>query len=258
MRYPEVMLWEKTRDDLYRKWLEVKKPSAATFDGVDADGYFYVHDVDSGRVVHVSHQRRLGYYAHGVTQRLNNLAREYCIEGLELVPSDVIVDVGAHSGELGLWAEKFGSQYLAIEPDPAAFGALSRNLPQAKKVNCAAGKQAGRLPFYLATSTGDSSFEIAERRKPIEVKVETLDVLVNSFFPGGNIAILKIEAEGFEPEVLEGAREVLKRTELVTVDAGEERGGASTAPECLNLLFGAGFILKNVFLKRGIFLMARA
>ena len=68
----------------------------------------------------------------------------------------------------------------------------------------------------------------------------------------------QIEAEGFEPEVLEGAGEVLKRTELVTVDAGEERGGASTAPECLNLLFGAGFILKNVFLKRGIFLMARA
>ena len=109
------------------------KPSASTFAGVNADGYFYVHDVDSGRVVRVSHQRRLGYYAHGVTQRLNNLAREYCIEGLELVPSDVIVDVGAHSGELGLWAEKFGSQYLAIEPDPAAFGALSRTLPQASK-----------------------------------------------------------------------------------------------------------------------------
>ena len=148
-RYHEVMLWEKTRDDLYRKWLEVKRPSAATFDGVDADGYYYVHDVDSGRVVHVSHQRRLGYYAHGVTQRLNNLAREYCIEGLELVPSDVIVDVGAHSGELGLWAEKFGSQYLAIEPDPAAFGALSRTLPQASKQGELCRRKTGRAFAFL-------------------------------------------------------------------------------------------------------------
>ena len=91
--------------------------------------------------MHVSHQRPLGYYPHGLTQRLTNLAREYCIEGIELVQWAVIVDVGAHLGELGLWAEKFGSQYLAIEPDPAAFEALARTLPQARKVNCPAGKQ---------------------------------------------------------------------------------------------------------------------
>jgi len=191
-------------DGLYRRWLEHRKPSAEEYDGVDAAGYYFLTDPISERRVFVSHQRRLGYYTKGVQARVENLAREYCLNDLVLTENDVIVDVGAHSGEIGLWAEKSKSRYLAIEPDPTAFGALTRNFPDGQLVNSAVGEKPGTLPFFLNTSTGDSSFQEGSSKKQINVKVQTLDEIVNTAFPDGKIAVLKIEAEGFEPEVLKG------------------------------------------------------
>ena len=242
-------------DSVYRRWAEVRKPSKSDHSGVDSDGYYFVDDEESGRRVFVSHPRRLAYYKEGIPARLANLAGEYCVMDLTFKPSDQVVDVGAHSGEFGLWVEQFGVSYLGIEPDPVAYGALVRNLPDSTLEPVAIGAQAGRARFSLATSTGDSSLEVGAG-KSITVQVKTLDEVVAQVFPSGPIALLKIEAEGFEPEVLQGGAETLGRTELVTVDAGEERSGQSTAPACINYLLGSGFKLRRVFLRRGIFLFS--
>ena len=240
-------------DSLYRRWQEIRKPQDSEYSGIDEGGYYFVIDDRTGRQVFVSHPRRLAYYREGVAHRVSNLAREYCLEGMSLGSSDQVIDVGAHSGEFGLWAQQFGSAYLGIEPDPTAFGALQRNLPDAELEQVAVGAEQGTAEFSLATSTGDSSFG-KSGGQTIEVRVETLDDVAQRVFPKGYIAILKIEAEGFEPEVLQGARQTLSRTKIVTVDAGEERGGLSTAPECVNLLISSGFQLSQVYLRRGTFL----
>ena len=242
-------------DSLYRRWAEVRKPSKSDHSGVDSDGYYFVEDEESGRRVFVSHPRRLAYYRKGIPARLTNLARESCVEDLEFKPSDQVVDVGAHSGEFGLWVRQFGVSYLGIEPDPVAYGALARNLPDSTLQPVAIGAKAGHASFSLATSTGDSSLEVGAG-KSITVQVKTLDDVVAQVFPKGPIALLKIEAEGFEPEVLQGGAKTLGRTELVTVDAGEERSGLSTAPACVNSLLSSGFRLRRVFLRRGIFLFS--
>ena len=242
-------------DSLYRRWAEIRKPSKSDYSGVDSDGYYFVDDQEFARPVFVSHPRRLGYYKEGIPTRLANLAREYCIEDLVFEPSAQVVDVGAHSGEFGLWLEQFEVSYLGIEPDPVAHGALARNLPNSPLEPVALGAKAGQARFSLATSTGDSSLEVGAG-KSITVQVKTLDEVAALAFPEGTIAVLKIEAEGFEPEVLQGGAKTLARTELVTVDAGEERSGQSTAPACINYLLGSGFKLRRVFLRRGIFLFS--
>ena len=253
--YAEDMIGTRFRDKLYRQWLEVRKPKASDFDGMDSEGYYYVVNAESGRRVFVSHQRRLGYYAKGVAHRVSNLAHEYQVSQLVLKSADRVIDVGAHSGEFGLWVEQSGAHYLGIEPDPVAFGALQRNFPNSRLLNIALGEKTGYQEFYLATSTGDSSFASSTSKRELKVQVETLDSVASDNFPVGRITLLKVEAEGFEPEVFAGGIETLKRTDFVTVDAGEERSGLSTAPECLNLLFSLGFTLKSVFLRRGIFLL---
>jgi FkbM family methyltransferase len=240
-------------DSLYRRWQEIRKPQNSEYSGIDEGGYYFVTDDRTGNRVYVSHPRRLAYYREGVAQRVSNLAREYCLDGITLGSSDQLIDVGAHSGEFGLWAQQFGSAYLGIEPDPIAFGALHRNLPEARLEQVAVGADRGTAEFSLATSTGDSSFDTSGGQT-IKVRVETLDDVAQRVFPEGHITILKIEAEGFEPEVLEGASATLSRTRIVTVDAGEERGGLSTAPDCVNLLISSGFQLTQVYLRRGIFL----
>ena len=94
--------------------------------------------------------------------------------------------------------------------------------------------------------------------KSITVQVKTLDEVAASVFPEGTIAVLKIEAEGFEPEVLLGGAKTLARTELVTVDAGEERSGHSTAPACVNLLLVPDFSFAWFFCGGEFFFSARS
>ena len=71
------------------------------------------------------------------------------------------------------------------------------------------------------------------------------------------VKLLKIEAEGAELEVLEGAKETLKYTEYVTVDYGPERGISklSTSAEIVNFLYENNFKLIKVskFRQVGLF-----
>ena len=55
------------------------------------------------------------------------------------------------------------------------------------------------------------------------------------------VDFLKIEAEGYEPEILEGATEVLHCVRKIAVDASPERRGKSTLSECRAILERAGF-----------------
>ena len=59
------------------------------------------------------------------------------------------------------------------------------------------------------------------------------------------VDLLKIEAEGFEPEVPEGFVQTLKRCRHVVVDGGPERGPDSqtTIETCVNLLLENRFKL---------------
>ena len=62
------------------------------------------------------------------------------------------------------------------------------------------------MSFYLSSATGDSSLiEPASFTEKIDVRVTTLDI----FDQENNIKkckLLKLEAEGSEPEILNGAR----------------------------------------------------
>ena len=71
------------------------------------------------------------------------------------------------------------------------------------------------------------------------------------------IDILKVEAEGMEPEVLRGALRTLKRTKFCVVDAGPERYGKSTAAECISILQASGFELQEIIFPRGVLVCRR-
>jgi FkbM family methyltransferase len=251
----DVTVLKKVLDEIYRATQDFRKPSKASFDGVDSEGTYFVRDEDTGDKVFVSHPRRLGYYKNGIKARIDNLAYEYCVSNFTLTPQDIVVDVGAHSGEFGLWATRYTANYLGIDPDPQAFRALRKNFPLSKLENLAIGAEAGQARLSLATSTGDSSFHLTGRHPSVTVEVATLDQIIEKHFSSAPIALIKVEAEGHEPEVLNSGKSALARTSWVTLDAGEERGGVSTAPDCLNFLYSLGFTLEKVFLRRGIFLL---
>lgn len=71
---------------------------------------------------------------------------------------------------------------------------------------------------------------------------------------------MKIEAEGAEPEILEGGVNALAMTDFVTVDCGFERGKeeASTLAPVANFLLRHGFELQSWDQKWGRFMFKRS
>ena len=209
-----------------------------------------------GQKIFVAHERRLVLYKNGLDSRIQQLLWDYRLKETVLRPKDIIIDIGANNGEFGIWATRRGAQYFGFEPDPTAFEALKRNVPSQQVFDCAISNIDGVQSFFLATSEADSSlFKPENASNEIKVKTRKFDTIAPTLFEERRIRLLKVEAEGMEPEVLEGAVDNIGRVEYVAVDAGPERGGESTAVSVLNFLFARRFELLDCFLFRGTFLL---
>ena len=93
-----------------------------------------------------------------------------------------------------------------------------------------------KLKFYSSIDGADSSF-IKPRVVDTSYHIDAipLDKLAQDCGIE-EVFLIKGDAEGAEPEVLNGARETLKRTHHITMDCGPERGGRRTTDECKAIL----------------------
>ena len=98
----------------------------------------------------------------------------------------------------------------------------------------------GQLNFYLDNEGGNSSLEDFGADEKVVVDTKKLDD-----YDFKNIKLLKIDAEGHEPEVLVGALNTLNEIQYISVDFGAERGikQENTIPEVNNLLYSNNFEL---------------
>ena len=192
---------------------------------------------------------RIYYYSTGIQTRINHLLEEYLIKNISLSIhfDEIIVDIGANIGEFSLGISNLLNNYnlICIEPDPTEFDVLKKNLKDLKKVklyNYALSKKNSQMTFYLNNNSGDSSLDNKSENKII-VKTKTLDFLLRDI---KIIGLIKLEAEGHEPEVLEGSFETLIKTKYITVDVGPERNHKSTFDSVHQILTKSNFkILKK-------------
>jgi len=144
------------------------------------------------------------------------------------------VDVGANIGLYTLLLRAASPRpIIAYEPQPYLFKLLQWNiaynrLPSAQARNLACGARRGELAFMTGlngsvafdqatasgarSATSSGSVEEEARRAEVgglmKVPVTTLD---EDLADVPEIALLKIDCEGFEYQILRGAREILKR-----------------------------------------------
>jgi FkbM family methyltransferase len=162
-----------------------------------------------------------------------------------LRPGDLFLDVGANLGIYTVLAARHGGRVVAFEPN----GATRRTLRENVRLN-AAGERVTIHPFALADYDGASRMNVeipgsshllqdgaaAVGEGPTAtVEVRRLDsVLESSAEPG--LALLKVDAEGFDAEVLRGAVEFVRAEHpVVLVEIGD--GGA----EVRRWLDGCGY-----------------
>lgn len=129
---------------------------------------------------------------------------------------DTVVDIGAHVGAFSLLAAKAVGErgvVVAIEPLPKNVSLLNLNLSKNRignviTVNKALGEKKQKAKLYLPQKgTGGCSL-LYTSPASIEVDVDTLD---NILLELGltKVDFLKIDAEGYEPEILKGAKCIL-------------------------------------------------
>jgi FkbM family methyltransferase len=147
-------------------------------------------------------------YEPEVWQRIMHSVRE----------GDVVADVGA---SIGLYtvaiAKRIGvtGRVFAFEPDPQSFAYLHRHVEQnsvqarVRLFPCAVGAADSSVDMLLGS--GSTSHVVADESKSspaAQVKKVQLRC-VDSVFADTHLNVLKIDVEGYEFEVLKGARNLL-------------------------------------------------
>ena len=143
----------------------------------------------------------------------------------------LILDVGANLGSsVAFYRRLFPkARVIAFEPDPETFQRLRRRhgrAPNVTLLNCGVGAMPGRLTLKRNTHSSTNSFlEVDEssswvRDTPgfrkinsVEVDVVTLDNIAHSLSLD-YIDFVKSDTQGFEPEVLAGARQLLEEKRI--------------------------------------------
>lgn len=183
-------------------------------------------------------------YKFGLGNRANEIGQTYLLNLIKFKNGDLIVDCGANMGDLYLYFKKnkIDIRYIAFEPSPKDFECLKRNIPATQRTyNLGLWDFSDSINFYVSSAGADSSFiRPTKFDEIINVKTERLDNLVSQ-----KIKLLKVEAEGGEPEVLRGCTNILKNIEYISVDAGPERGvkAESTLEYVINYCLSNNFEL---------------
>jgi FkbM family methyltransferase len=138
-----------------------------------------------------------------------------------LRPGDLFADVGANVGSYTILAAgASGADCVSFEPSPATFRHLLDNIrlndleSKVTARNIGLGASSGSLAFTTGLDT--VNHVVAEHEavaNAIEVPVEPLDEVLS----GSALTIMKIDVEGFETEVLNGASQTMQQSSLLAV-----------------------------------------
>lgn len=129
-----------------------------------------------------------------------------------LRPGDTFVDVGANIGyytRMGSRIVGSGGRVLAFEPSPAAYKLLVRNtetLQNVELVRAAVSNNFEDVEFGIRAKGDMSSMDTRDALETIRVPSVTLDGILAQH-PA--VRLIKIDVEGFERAVLEGAQQCL-------------------------------------------------
>lgn len=127
-----------------------------------------------------------------------------------------IVDVGANTGQFAVAMVKAGVDGVSFEPGPPTCTKLKERIAEQGKergsvraVCAAVGAKNGSIFFDMPKKAQSTSFRKSDvaTKDSVEVPVTTLD---NEVSDGQSILLLKTDTQGFEMDVLSGAKRLLQ------------------------------------------------
>lgn len=147
---------------------------------------------------------------------------------------DTLFDIGANVGRYALIMRKAGysGKIISFEPMSAAFEQLKNNSKNDKNwiINhYGLGNENTETEINISNNSYSSSIlnimpshvESAPNSRYVakeEIQLKTFDSVFNSFYEKGSRIMMKIDTQGFEKQVLEGAENSLKNIDILQLE----------------------------------------
>ncbi|MGZ4906910.1 MAG: FkbM family methyltransferase, partial [Halobacteriota archaeon] len=144
-------------------------------------------------------------------------------------PGDIVMDVGANIGYYSLVAARCVGEkgrVYAFEPDPINFGMLTKNVNANAFTNVVTMQKAvcattGTAQLLQKKASTHSLFDhpLAPTKQSVQVETVALDDFLStlSHEDQQRVTLVKIDAEGAEPLILEGLASFIKRKSALII-----------------------------------------
>lgn len=170
---------------------------------------------------------KAGFGIYRINERQANLYSHYDVSH--------VLDVGANTGQFGRWLRNhvgYTGKIISFEPLHSAFRLLEKAAskdPKWQAVNSGLGDKQGTLDINISDNSVSSSFlpmlEACESAAPDSryvahqlATVEILDDVFRMYCANPRSVYLKIDTQGFEKQVLDGAKTVLRHIDTVELE----------------------------------------
>lgn len=179
---------------------------------------------------------------------------------LEYHRIDCVLDVGASTGQYAatLLAEGYRGRIISFEPTTSAYQELARRAEHHPRwqlaPRCALGAEIGELELHVARNqVSTSALEMTETHVSAapdsapyaveRVDLRRLDQIAPPLLQTAERLFLKIDVQGYEPEVLNGAEHILPQIRGLQVELSlvELYRGQTLFPEMLRRILSLGF-----------------
>lgn len=177
------------------------------------------------------------------------LYRKYILpEFIEINEGDIVVDCGGFVGGFSMLSSYVAEKIYIFEPDKTNFRCLQMNFKNQDNViliNAGLYNKTMKINFNISDSAVEHSIlepDDGKIKESIEIQVYKLSDFVKEHSIN-KIDFCKIEAEGVEPEILQGALDL--NIPKLAIDCSPERKGLSPFDEITSTLTKYGYETKR-------------
>lgn len=209
-----------------------------------ADGRFFSLEE---RIKHAIVPPKL-YLSNLVWRRLRKGEKELHLLDSLVEPGRTTIDIGANKGVYSYALSKLSREVLAFEPNPKMFQILDRSVPaNVRTFEVALSNDDGTaeliLPVQRSGRFSNQGATLQSKKLDGDKEFSVWPVAQKKLdsFDCRDVSFIKIDVEGFELEVLEGAQETLAREKPVMLIEIDAHHAKRPVDEAIGIVRGYGY-----------------